>query len=155
MRHRALCIFSYIVAAAAMSIMLRIEHLNARAGGRLPNREHRDNDPAQANVKWRTSALSVVEQAWRRNHANADRPLTRAQQMELDSELRRAQANNALHDFVASAGLLQYLLAPAVVALGIVLIRAKRVRCALLPLAAGIVACVMMLWRGYFSSLGW
>src|SRR4051794_13225003 len=112
MRNRRLCIFTYILAACVMFIMLRIEWLNAEAGGVLPNRTHYDNDPSQRVVKWRAMAMSVVESTWRQHNGIDDRPLIPTEQAQLDLEIRRQQANNSLRTFVGTIGLLQYLLAP-------------------------------------------
>jgi len=154
MRHLRSSIHIYALAAVVAFITLRIEWLNAESGGRLPNREYFNNDPAQVTVKWRAGP-PVVESEWRRRNGIDDRPLTVAEQSQLDSESRRERANNSLRDFVGSAGLLQYLLAPALVVASLMTIGAKGVRYGIVPLGVGIAAGVMMFWRTYFTSLGW
>jgi hypothetical protein len=97
----------------------------------------------------------VVESEWCRHDGLDDRPLTIAEQSQLDSENRRERANNSLHVFMRTAGLLQYLLAPAPVVASLVMIGAKGFRYGIVPLGVGIAAGVMMFWRAYFTSLGW
>ena len=156
----ASCVITYILALGVAFIMLRIEWLNVEAGSKLPSREYRDGDPAEGCVTWRSSIL-IDEEMWRRSRGPRDadyqplsRPLTPAEQIRMRSDIRQAQANNALRDFVGTAGLLQYLLVPLLVIASAWVFRAKGARYALLPLGIAIAAGVLMFYRAYFSSLG-
>ena len=153
---------TYAIALLALLIAVRIEVLNNRAGGMLPNREYRNNDPEQGVVKWRQS-IWIDEQMWRRvflSDENSDeRPLTPAEQARMEQDIRNARINNELRWFVSSAGLLQYLLAPLVIMLsGRLMLRRprslKRILLGALPLAIGIGAGILMLHRAYCTSLG-
>jgi hypothetical protein len=70
------------------------------------------------------------------------------------SDIRREQANNTLLDFVGTAGLLQYILAPALAVASIAVIRMKGLRYGLVPLVVAASAGSLMLYRAYFTSLG-
>lgn len=159
MRRFALHICCYPLALAVTVIMVRIEWLNAQAGGILPRHEYRNQDPAEGLVQWRGSRVAT-EARWREARAPKSEPptsnprvLTAAESETMEREIRQAIANNELHRVVESAGLAQYLLVPALIACSLFLIRRNGVRYGLAPLVIGIVAGAAMLYRGYFSSL--
>lgn len=109
-----------------------IEVMNSRANGRLPNREYRNNNPAEGVVKWRVEALPSDEVSL---------------------------ANSRLRDFVSSFGLLQYLAAPLLILLAVVFSTVSRNPVSWIwasgPLGVGLGACALMWHRAYFGSLGW
>lgn len=161
MRRFALHTCCYLLALDVAAIMVRIEWLNAQAGGILPRHEYRNQDSAEGLVKWRGS-LVTTEARWREAQApkgehptSNPRPLTTAESETMNREIRQAIAENELHSVVESAGLAQYLLVPALIACSLFLIRRNGVRYGLAPLVIGIVAGAAMLYRGYFSSLAW
>ena len=157
-----LTIATYAAALLVLLIAVRIEVLNNRAGGMLPNREYRNNDPEQGVVKWRQS-IWTDEEMWRRvflsDENSNERPLTPAEQARMEQDIRNARINNELRWFVSSAGLLQYLLVPLVIMLSgkLILRRPRspgRILQGAVPLAVGIGAGILMLYRAYFTSLG-
>jgi hypothetical protein len=163
MRRHFLCISAYLLALTMAFIAVRIEWLNARAGGVLPNREYFDSNPNDGVVEWRYSPFTT-EDFWRRNQArtNAESrlrllngPLTDTEQRQMYSDVKEARARNDLLDFLESAGLLQYLLVPLVLGISFIVMRVKRRRLAIPPLICAVAAGVLMLYRGYFTSLGW
>ena len=114
------------IALGSALICILIEVLNARAGGYLPRRDISE----EGNNKWRV----------------APGP--------------KGQAESEFRDFVSTWGLAQYLIAPGGLAMGVFVAMGRRDARAhrVVGIAAGLVsaACVaMMLYRGYFSSLGW
>jgi len=169
-----ICVTATIV---AVHTCLRIEWLNHRAGGLLPR-----DIVGTGNPKWREGADRAIRAAFHRrislqeddrilaDHGRVTaederaldenpRPLTEIQQKELQRELDQSHANSALRHWVQTWGLLQYVLAPLAVVLSLVLlIRAPswrgRLGFSLLGTLSG-GAVVLMLYRGYFTSLGW
>lgn len=142
-------------------ICLRIESLNIAAGGRLPNREYRDNDPSEGPVEWRHSAITS-EADWRRRNGPkdenlnpVDRPLTPAESARMSADIRREQANNSLLDFVGAAGLLQYILVPLLAVASMLVIYVKGVRYGIASLVVAVSAGALIFSRAYFTSLGW
>ena len=118
-----------VLGAYVLFVAAYIEITNVRAGNYLPNREYRNNDPADGVVKWRESPFQT----------------------------ERGLANNALRNFVATFGLTQYVAAPVLVLLAtlVLLTRIRHRYYAAIPLGIGTVACVLMWHRAYFTSLGW
>jgi hypothetical protein len=151
-----------ILALCVASICVYIETLNAVAGGLLPRRDYRNDDPSQGLVKWRLSPI-VNEQQWRLWIARRDpqgRPPDRAlipeEREQMLQALRRGRANNALRNFVGTFGLAQYVLAPLLVILSFWVIRRGQPGlrdAAWLTLAIGLAAVSLMLYRGYFTSV--
>lgn len=159
MEHRVHYIVCYTLALAVTIIMVRIEWLNAEAGGVLPMREYRNQDPSEGVVRWRTSTVTT-EAAWRQYHGPRDsdyrpvqRPLTAAEVAQMETEFRQAKANNALLRFVEWAGLIQYPLVPVLVGYSILIMRRRGVRHGMAPLFVGILGGVCMVYWGYFTSL--
>ncbi len=151
-------ILIYAIAIVVGVIAARVEYLNAAAGRYLPRTISTDAG------KWRTTFLN--EERWRRFYGPLDesgepaaRALTAAEQQQMQSDSARISANDRLRDWVGSAGLLQYLLLPALVFITLAAIAARPTRqgvAMLAPVAAVIVFAFASLWyREYFSSLGW
>jgi hypothetical protein len=147
-----------VMAAVAVCTCVRIEVLNAQAGNYLP----RDftTDPGQWRAAWLTT-----EPRWRAIMARKTndatwlaRPLTAAEQAAQLAKLRPQLANNRLREVVESWGLGQYpLVVLLLVALPLAFFRQedRRWRVAVGAAFALIVACgALMLYRGYFASLG-
>jgi hypothetical protein len=123
-------------------------------------------DERGTQVKWRHSLLTS-EARWRLHCGPrepdgqpASRPLTADEQAQMIRDIRQARAANSLLDVVSTWGLLQYLLAPASLCLGLsLLLGARANRPARLLGGAGIcislAAGALMLHRQYFSILGW
>lgn len=110
------------------STAIRIEVLNAAAGGVLPNREFRDDG---SRVKWRL----------------APQPTSEAE-----------AAVNRLRGLMETWGLAQYPLAIVTVGCSIVLVRRGADRQRVLGVVgclAGGGALGLAMWRSYFTSLGW
>jgi len=154
-------IVAYILAAVVAAIALRIEWLNVQAGGALPSREYFDNNPAEGCVEWRES-IFTNEANWRSffGPRGADgeplnRPLTSAENAQMRSDIHRQQARNSLRELLETAGLAQYLLVPALLVMSIVVIVRDGPRRGLPPLVMALAAGVLMIYRSYFSSLGW
>ncbi len=146
-----------VLAGLATIVCLRIEWLNAENGYYLP----RDftTDPGQ----WRTSAVTN-ETPWRERLAARDptiltQPLTPSEFTEMQTTDRKSNLRDSLQATVDSWGLMQYLLLPfLLIALPFNFRKHNRrgwriaIGCAFI----GVIACtVLMLYRGYFTSLGW
>jgi hypothetical protein len=155
MRHGRLIIL-YVLAIAVGVIAARVEYLNAAAGHYLPRTNPRDIG------KWRTTFLD--EARWRRLYGPRDdsgvpvvRDLAPEERRQMRSDIARMDANERLRDWVRSAGLLQYLLLPALVISTAAAIAARPTRrriVALAPVVAVIVFASASLWyRAYLSSL--
>ena len=116
----------FLLTAFVVQTAVRIEVLNFRAGNYLP-RKDRNPDGSLADGKWRLS---------------------------LENSPR-----NQLRAVVATLGLLQYLLAPLLLMFAIiVLLKSSRswVKIgATLTLVASTIAISLMMYRGYYQSLGW
>jgi hypothetical protein len=149
-------IILHVLAIAVGVIAARVEFLNAAAGHYLPRTDPRDVG------KRRTTFLD--EERWRRLYGPRDesggpvvRELTAEERRQMRSDIARMDANDRLRDWVRSAGLLQYLLLPALVISTAAAIGAKPTRrriVGLLPVVAVIVFASASLWyRAYFSSL--
>lgn len=152
-------LLSLLTIAVAL-IAGRIEWLNARAGWSLPSHEYRDGDPAAGPVAWRQSSVTT-EARWRRFNGPKDaafrpvtRPLTADEQRQVRSDLARTRAGNDLLALVETAGLLQYLLVPVLLGGSVAVLLQGGVRRGGVPLAVAIVAAALMVYRGYYASLG-
>jgi hypothetical protein len=156
--------FTYLLALFVLLVAGEIEHLNIQAGGLLPNQEYRNNDPEQGVVKWRDSPCAN-ERGWRMSCSPSygipeDRPLTPAEEAQMRQDIDKAWAGISLRGFVASFGLLQYLLVPLLLVLSIKMIlrkpySVKRYVIGTFSLLIGIGAGILMFSRAYFTSLGW
>lgn len=93
------------------------------------------------------------------NESILTRPLTDDEARSMEQEVSRARADNELHEWVSTAGLLQYVLVPGTVIAALVLLRRKPApafrAAAGVTLAVAAVCGFFMVWRGYFTSLGW
>ena len=156
---------------------VQIEWWNYRAGGILPK-----DTRGPGNPKWREAAARSIRANFQhrikmqeydriiaeRGRVTAaeevaletnPRPLTVTEQNELQRELDQRHTNSTLLSWVQTGGLAQYVLAPfAFVVSLVLLIRAAtwrgRLGCGLLGVLSG-GAIGAMLYRGYFTSLGW
>lgn len=153
---RGLLILLYTLAIVVAFIAGRVEYLNAAAGYRLPR------GPDDLG-KWRASSLN--EERWRQFHGPRDesgtlvvRDLTANERRQMESEIAREDANGRLRDWVRSAGLLQYLLLPALVFFTLVIVATKPTRRQIVAIAPVIVviiyASMSLLYRSYYFSLG-
>lgn len=153
-------VIGYALALLVAFIAVRIELLNHAAGSILPNHEYVNNDPAEGPTKWRQSPFTT-EARWRQQYVRdlagqpTTRPLTPAECLQMGTDVSRGQANNQLRDFVETAGLLQYLLVPLLVATAVLVLRGDRPRLALPLIMVALVAAALMFHRAYFTSLGW
>lgn len=128
MRSWSLAALVVLCVAVLTSTAIRIEVLNAAAGGVLPSREFRDNG---SPVKWRLAPHSASE---------------------------TEGAANRLRGIVETWGLAQYPLAIVTVGCSIVLVRRGADRQRVLGVVgclAGCGALGLAMWRSYFTSLGW
>lgn len=139
-----------------MAICVLIEVQNARAGSYLPTSEA---------GKWRESRMTT-EARWRewQSRRNEDptiltRPLTPKEKDSMETMIRQSRALNSLRELISSIGLMQYLVAPLATVLCAVVAgtpdvsRSQR-RLAMMCTGASLTATVLMLYRGYISSLG-
>lgn len=154
--HEGRLVILYVLALVVAVIAARVEYLNAAAGHYLPRTDPRDVG------SWRTTFLN--EERWRRYYGPRDesgapvvRDLTADERRQMDSDIARMNADSRLRDWVSSAGLLQYLLLPALVVATLAAIAGQPTRrriVALVPVVVVIVFASASLWyRGYFSSL--
>ncbi len=161
-----LTVITYLIALIMSFICIRIEILNRESGYRLPNREFYNDNQDNGPVKWRESPITT-EKRWRqvrgpRNEdgSPAERELTSSEKYHMECEISGAKANNALLEFVSSAGLLQYILVPLTFFLSFALytrlpVQKRRILIAFPPMFLAILCGILMLYRGYFTSLGW
>ncbi|MCE9554464.1 MAG: hypothetical protein K8T91_13945 [Planctomycetes bacterium] len=134
-----------------------------------------------ANPKWRHGARKVVQERAERDvlkdriglgerdkwavyfdedgKVRPDVVFTEAEQQRIAAEMKRARVDSDLHSWVAGMGLLQYLLAPLLLILSILLfLKSRRMELKSGGAVFGAIACVAMIcmvYRGYFTSLGW
>jgi hypothetical protein len=139
----------------AVFICTWIEILNIQSGNYLP-RDFSDGHT------WRQYRMTS-ETVWRNDHSHNDpailtRPLTIPEAAQMQQEVGRATARNHMFRIVTTVGLLQY---PLVLFLLICILPAflnSRSRSARIALGVAFIfvfACgTLMLYRGYFSSLG-
>lgn len=157
-----------VLASLVVFICIRIEILNHRAGGVLP-RDFSEY-PSGANRKWRyrTTDRESVRRQFARFYGSGNDggeelrlPPDVAAEIEeaVDAWIEEALPNNELHDAVATIGLLQYLLSPLSILLSGILVARWRDEAQVVAggvfLTASCLAFAVMLYRGYFPSLGW
>jgi hypothetical protein len=86
-------------------------------------------------------------------------PYTDAEQASIDTAIARNTLNSQLRNWVSGMGLLQYLLAPIALLSSLVLFRGtenRAVRFASVACAvSNMTSMYLMVYRGYFTSLGW
>lgn len=143
-------------------VAMFIEYLNYKAGGILPNREYRNNDPAQGPVRWRvaiTGNLKGLGMASENDANGISSAIPDKDELERD---RLALANNRLLRAVITLGLPQYpLLFLSGIAFVLCLVfrpqqNLKIVICTLsVSLLLSSISFVCLLFRDYFGSLGW
>lgn len=171
----SLFVVCVVLAAVVLHTCVRIELLNASNDYYLPRTDWGDGNP-----KWRCSAASAHRQWLDREIANdryrrfteghpeeSDRnpdqflgpPYTVVEQSLIDTAMANHKLRGDLYGWVCSFGLLQYLLAPLAFCVALVsLCFDKRVwmRYAAAGCAISVaVAIGLMIYRGYFASLGW
>lgn len=164
-----------LLTAVVLHTCIRIEVLNARYNHYLPR-----TDWGNGNQKWRCAASSLLLRSLERDIAN-DRyhrfmqthpdesgsdpdqflgpPYSVAEKTFIDTEMAENDLRATLLGWVSSFGLLQYLLAPLAFCISIaslyfnpnVIIRLVAGSCTVFIL----VAIALMIYRGYFTSLGW
>ncbi len=151
---RKLPVLTGVLTVAVALIAVRIEWLNAEAGGRPPSHEYRDGNPEEGLVTWRTSGITTPA-AWLRVYTAGDgktvEQLSPPERSRMASDIRRALADNALGDFVGTFGLAQYCLVPALAVVAIALGSSRRWWWGVVPLAVAIAAGGAMAYRGYYA----
>ncbi len=161
--HKAARILGIIATLSVIGIAGTIEALNVRAGGILPKHsEYRNGDPIQGLVRWRYSPFTS-EKNWLRfrgprtpDGTPVSRPLSASERSQMELEIRNARAENNLLRVVSSVGLLQYLLVPTLLVLTLANWPAKsKIAWATVQLVVAFCGAFLMLYRGYYSSLGW
>jgi hypothetical protein len=159
-RLRPSTIACLLLTLLAASTCVRIEVLNANVGFYLP----RSSEVEDASVTWR-AATPTIERRWREIRSRRlddasilTRPLTVVEQAEMRETLRQNNRWNALLEAVSTWGLLQYPLVAVLLPWCLWLARKHDRgwwRRALYAATAVVLACgVMMVYRGYFTSLG-
>ncbi|MGD8522597.1 MAG: hypothetical protein PVF56_15725 [Desulfobacterales bacterium] len=93
------------------------------------------------------------------NESLLNRPLTADERIQMQKDVSRARNKNALLGMVSSFGLLQYILAPFSLIWSFTIAKrnantAKRILSALFVIT-NLISIVLMVYRGYFTSLGW
>jgi hypothetical protein len=145
--------------ACASAIAIHIEVLNVKAGGYLPR-----TLPKHGNPKWRWQPWER-EDVWRSMLGPKDeqgkpvtRPLTPAEEEKMQRDMAHANAMNELRGAV-EVGLWNYLLVPALLGVACSLLGKSRQRMSRYAvwslLSLGLVLGGLMLYRGYFTSLGY
>lgn len=155
-------VFGALLALGVLGIAGTIEVLNSRAGGVLPRHEYWNSDPTAGLVKWRSSFV-VNEKNWLRalgpraaDGTPVSRPLSPDEHARMEQDIRLAQSDNLLRAVISTAGLLQYLLVPALLTASLLSWRAKsNPKWVATQFIITISAAFLMFYRGYFSSLGW
>ena len=144
------------LAIMVLSICILIEFLNHDADNYLPRKD---------KGKWRQS-IFISEKIWRKIYSSQNedasllnRPLTSAERMKMEKDVSRGTAKNALLGVVSSFGLLQHALAPLSFILSITIVRRHRRKLKIIVSSffaiSSFICIVLMLYRGYFISLGW
>ena len=144
------------LAIVVLSICVQIELLNHAADSYLPRKD---------SGKWRQSFF-LSEEMWRQyynskmgDEALLNRPLTADERNQMQKDVSYAKDKNALLGMVSSFGLLQYILAPLSLIWSFTIAKrnaniAKRILSALFVIS-NFISIVLMVYRGYFTSLGW
>ncbi len=156
-------IFLYLLTAWITFVALRIEVLNVAAGHLLPTDAFTRNKARGGSGKWR--AVWMNETRWRTwNIRDAKggpdpRPLTSDEQSQMLQEIKKANADYDLHEFLSYFGWMwQYVAILIVLLLGAawaIDYRRERLKAALyaLPTLVAIAAGALAVYRGYFTSL--
>ena len=126
MKRRVLIILLILLTAFVVHSAARIEVLNIQAGNYLPRRD-RDLEGNLTDGKWRISSEN--------------------------------SARDQLRDAVQTFGLMQYVLAPVLLIFSLaVFLKTRRSRASVAATFSVFVAAIaisLMLYRGYYESLGW
>ncbi|MEM1213734.1 MAG: hypothetical protein AAGI68_15710 [Planctomycetota bacterium] len=159
-----------VITSVAASTAIRIEWYNHAVGGFLP----RPQPPSLEgnDVKWRAAGPKMMEWHYRIGLAQErgleldsvkDREalfalsLSGVQRRELSEIKRSARLNTEFRSLVAGMGLLQHLLVPVALLIGVLILKGKPTRWRMVAwICIGInsVSGVLMLYREYFLSLG-
>lgn len=153
-RRRALLLTCVVLPAFVALTCLRIEVLNARAGGALPR-----DEPGKWRVGYWTNEPSwrMVESRRTGDAMLTARPLTAAERAQMVRETTRNRAEADLRDLVGTFGCSQYVLAPLASFLSLTLLCSGGSPHRRLGGVCLIVAllCGLMCFRAYWTSLGW
>ena len=144
------------LALVVLFICIQIEILNHAADSYLPRKD---------SGKWRQSPYSS-EKIWKdyyirkkANEALINRPLTKDERIRMEEDVSRGRANNALLGFVSSFGLKQYFFAPLsfIWSISIAIRHSNKIKRIIssIFIVSNFICTVIMLQRGYFTSLGW
>ena len=108
----------------------------------------------------------MSEEMWREYYSSKmgdeallNRPLTADERIQMQKDVSYAKDKNALLGMVSSFGLLQYILAPLSLIWSFTIAKrnaniAKRILSALFVIS-NFISIGLMVYRGYFTSLGW
>ena len=162
MKSRRILLWTSVGLTLVVSIIcVTIELLNVQAGGLLPKDEPGKWRSAPTHPEMLTEWYSQDMRA--KLNLAEDAPLPPDAQRQVEARVQRQipvnRANNALRAVVESWGLLQYLLCPLAVVMSLLLVLKRQGIhhlilggfCMLVSLTAG----AFMLYRQYFTSLGW
>ncbi len=144
------------LAIIVLLICILIEFLNNTTDNYLPRKD---------SGKWRQS-IFLSEERWREIYSSQkgdesllSRPLTKAESIQMEKDISRGTAKNALLGAVSSFGLLQYIFAPSSFILSIIIATRNRKKLKIIVSSffaiSSFICIVLMLYRGYFTSLGW
>lgn len=166
------CLAVVLIAISAVTCV-RIEYLNARVGGYLPRPE--------GQGKWRVAGRRATtegalrrlrfermglyeKQHGRRPPAQLERelldaPLTERERAVIRREVVLEERMAQLHEWVETMGVAQYIIAPAALMLSAYLaVMSKSMlgrAVTFFGACISLVAVILMLYRQYFTSLGW
>jgi hypothetical protein len=162
MKSRSILPWTCVGLTLVVSIVcVTIELLNIQAGGLLPKDEPGKWRSAPTHPEMLTEWYSQDMRA--KLNLAEDASLPPDAQREVEARVQRQipvnRANNALRAVVGSWGLLQYLICPLAVVMSLLLVLKRKGIphlvvggfCMLVSLTAG----AFMLYRQYFTSLGW
>jgi hypothetical protein len=162
MKLRRILLWASVGLTLVVSVVcVTIELLNMQAGGLLPKDEPGKWRSAPTHPETLTEWYSQDMRA--KLNLGEGAPLPPDAQREVEARVKRQipvnRANNALRAAVESWGLLQYLLCPLAVVMSLLLmVKRQGIHhlvvggfCMLVSLTAG----AFMLYRQYFTSLGW
>ena len=164
-----------LLAVIVVSTCIRIEILNYECGQILPR-----DLPENTNPKWRVAAMKTTRSAAERQLlltrvAGGDGDMSQYFDAEgavlanvswspselqyISYEVEASRLNGELKSLVSGMGLLQYILAPLLLVVSIVLIiKADKAVFRFVGVISAPIACVaiyFMFYREYFTSLGW
>jgi hypothetical protein len=142
----AVRISTAVLAVIAILNCWMIEIVNIEAGGYLPRK---DFPPDGQNPKWRYSPGRYL----------LERAQTPSEKRQAFADMQINEPRNKLRGLIQGTGLLQYLIAPAALVMALIWRRSEKrpLACIVADLCCVSAAfCMyMMVYRGYFSSLGW